>query len=314
MLKQHFRRAALSRAWTSVLGGVLLAALGVAPAVAEPAHTAPAAAVSSVDAADSRTLEIHSTEEGLTAPSTAAPGPTTFRTTTDVEFTGWVGLARPKDGASWEELRAAIGKVISTDPDAIITGSKELDEAGELLGGTVIYPDLPASFTQTLKPGTYYLFDYHHVNSDPPRVQKLKVSGEPSGNTPAPSATLTAETVDGKPRFTVSGTVRAGQPLRFRNAMPQRQLAEAVVFPLEDGVTEEDLKAWFDKFGDHGAFPDDPGPLGNGPGALPLSPGASQVLQLPLKPGRHVVINWFKDADDAVMFLKKGQYKIIEVR
>ncbi|SFL85036.1 hypothetical protein [Streptomyces pini] len=311
----------LRRVWAGVLGGVLLAVSQTAPAAAAPEQLpvraragAPAWAGTQHGTLDSRVLEIHSTADGMSAPSTATPGPTTFRTTTTQDFTGWVGLARPHEGVPWEELRAAIGKVISTDPEAIISGSGELEAAGTLLGGTVVYPDLPASFTQILRPGTYFLFDYHHVNSPEPRVQRLVVSGAFSGRVPSASATLTATMDGGEPRFTVSGTVRAGRPILFRNHMPARQLAEAVVFPLEEGVTEEDLVAWFDQFGDHGRFPDDPGPLGNGPGALPLSPGHSQVVELPLEPGPHVVINWFKDAEDGVMFLKKGQYKIFEVR
>ncbi|MCF2436247.1 hypothetical protein LV779_25475 [Streptomyces thinghirensis] len=88
--------------------------------------------------------------------------------------------------------------------------------------------------------------------------------------------------------------------------MPVGQPAEAIFFPVPDGVTEEELVAWFDKFGDSGQFPEDPGPLGEGPGGLPMSAGVSSVLQLPLQPGRYVIIDWLSDAQDGRMLLKKG--------
>ncbi|NLU68548.1 hypothetical protein [Streptomyces sp. HNM0574] len=298
-------------------GGTLAALLAVIPASAEaprPAPAAPAAVSAAPSAASEQVLDIRSTADGLHAPSKAAPGAVTFRTTTEAEGSGSVGLARLHPGVSWDRFRTVLRKVIQNNPDDIIEGSRELEGTADLLGGTVIWPGMKAEFSQKLEPGTYYLFDFNHIHDAQPRYQTLTVEGAPQGELPKTSTTLTAKmSADGKPVYDLAGEVRAGQPLTFTNAMPARQPAEAIVFKLEDGVTEEELVAWFDKFGDHGEFPPGPDPLGYGPGALPLSPGESQVVKLPLSPGRHIVIDWFRDANDAVMLLKKGHYKIFQV-
>ncbi|WP_306318215.1 MULTISPECIES: hypothetical protein [unclassified Streptomyces] len=307
-MRRAFRITAVGLA-----GGALAIGVGISPSLAGTPAPGPAVASAVAPAAEEQIFDIHSTADALRAPSTARPGAATFRTTTDAQGSGTVGLARPHPGVGWDEFRTVLRKVIQNDPDDIIAGSRELESTADLLGGTVIYPGMKASFSQKLETGSYFLFDFSHIHDATPRYQTLQVSGEPAGALPQAETTLTA-TMDGdEPVYELSAPVRAGQPLRFVNSMPARQPAEAIVFKLEDGVTEEELVAWFDKFGDHGEFPPGEDPLGYGPGALPLTPGQAQVVDLPLQPGRHIVIDWFRDANDAVMLLKKGHYKIIEV-
>ncbi|MEV0444315.1 hypothetical protein AB0I84_03605 [Streptomyces spectabilis] len=305
-------RRAIRITTIALTSGVLAIGVGIAPAGAGTPTPGPAVS-SAAPVTDEQVFDIHSTAEALRAPSTARPGPATFRTTTEVQGTGSVGLARPRPGVSWDRFRTVLRKVVQNDPGAIIEGSRELESTADLLGGTVIYPGMKASFSQRLDSGTYFVFDFSRIHDQAPRYQTLRVSGRPAGVMPQPATTLTAQMEGGKPVYRLSAPVRAGQPLRFVNSMPARQPAEAIVFKLADGVTEEELVAWFAKFGDHGEFPPGEDPLGYGPGALPLSPGESQIVDLPLEPGRHVVIDWFRDADDAVMLLKRGHYKIIEV-
>ncbi|MEG3631663.1 hypothetical protein [Streptomyces poriticola] len=300
------------RAWTALAVGALLATAVTGPAAARPAGDV--RGVSRVaEAGAQRTVDVTSTATGLQAPATLAPGTVTFRTTTTVDGSGWIGLARPRPGVSWDRFRTTLLKIINADGPDIIEGSEQMRTTGVLLGGTVIYPDQPASFTQRLRPGRYFLFDYKHIRDAQPRHRTLTVSGTADGTAPRATAAVTAKLIDGRPRYEVTGTVTAGRPLVFRNSMPEGQPAEAIFFPLEDHVTEEDLLAWFAEFGDSGQFPEDPGPLGEGPGGLPMSAGVSSVLQLPLTPGRYVIIDWLSDAEDGRMLLKKGHYEIIQV-
>ncbi|WP_455354472.1 hypothetical protein [Streptomyces sp. SYSU K217416] len=288
-------------------------AIGHAATPVAAPRTTTAAAPAPAETAGVRTLDVRSTATALYAPSGTAPGTVTFRTTTTDTASGWIGLARPRDGVTWEQFHATLMKIINANGPDIIEGSREMLTTGELLGGTVIYPDQPAAFTQKLTPGRYFLFDYKHIRDTEPRYRTLTVGGPAYGTAPAYTAAVTAKLIDGAPRYEVTGTVKAGRPLLFRNLMPTGQPAEAIFFPLPDGVTEEELVAWFDKFGDSGQFPEDPGPLGEGPGGLPMSSGVSSVLQLPLQPGRYVIIDWLSDAQDGRMLLKKGHYEIIQV-
>ncbi|MCH0542319.1 hypothetical protein I3F58_22755 [Streptomyces sp. MUM 203J] len=306
-------RVRIATALATLLAGVLTVpatAHAVTPAAAAPP---PAVRAAAEHTAGVRTVSVSSTATSLHAPATLAPGIVTFRTTTTDTASGWIGLARPRPGVTWEQFRSTLMKIINAHGPDIVEGSEEMLSTADLLGGTVIYPDRPATFTQKLNPGRYFLFDYRHIRDAQPRYRTLAVEGRPHGSAPGVGAVVTARMTEGAPRYEVTGTVRAGRPLLFRNAMPEGQPAEAIFFPLPDGVTEEELVAWFDKFGDSGRFPEDPGPLGEGPGGLPMSSGVSSVLRLPLQPGRYVIIDWLSSAEDGRMLLKQGHYEIIRV-
>lgn len=295
---------------------LVTAAAALAFLMAAPPAVAQPPAVARQPAHGERALHIRSTATTLVAPATATPGPVTFHAATTAEGSGWVGLARLRDGVTWEQFRAALRDTISTDRAAIISGSRQLASRADLLGGVVIAPGRDARFTQWLHPGTYLLFDYLDVTAAPqPRYSFLTVAGSPAGQALTPTATLVSTwATDTGPRFRLTGTVRAGQPLAFVNAMAG-QFNEAVFFRLDDDVDETDLEAYFQLFTDSGQWPDVPWPFAEdrGFGCLPLSPGKHSVIQGPLRAGRYVVVNWLKDADDGVIFVKKGHYKIIEV-
>ncbi|MFF0484198.1 hypothetical protein [Streptomyces sp. NPDC004435] len=294
----------------------LTATAGPAPAVAASAP-APAAVAPAPDGRSAQVLDIRSSAEGLSAPATARPGNVTFRVTTTDPASGWVSLVRPKPGVTFEEFRSSLLKIINHTAPDIIEGSAELRDRAELLGGTVIHPNLPASFSKTLTPGTYWFFDYQNIRNAQPRFATLTVGGAPAtAPRPVPTASLTGRLVDGRPVWDLQGTVRAGRPLVFRNAMPAGQNIEAIFFRLAEDTTEEDLKAYIAEFGDHGKFPDHSGALdlAQGTGGLPMNSGESSVLNLTLQPGRYAVVDFFVDANDGTIFIKRGHWKIFEVR
>ncbi|GHH30535.1 hypothetical protein [Streptomyces lanatus] len=303
---------------TLATAGVLLAlslTTGLSgAAVAEPLATARPAAV---EEAAPQTLELKSSTDGLTAPTTAHPGPTTFRVSTTDPASGWISLVRPKPGVTFESFRASILKMINAVGPDIVEGSAEMRQKAELLGGTVIHPNLPASFTRTLTPGTYWFFDYRNIRAENPRHSVLTVGGTTgTGTAPAPAATLTGRMTDGQPRWNLDGTVRAGRPILFRNAMPDGQYIEAIFFRLAADVTEQDVRDYVADFGDTGQFPDYPGPLDleQGTGGLPMDSGQSSLLELTLQPGRYVVVDFFSDAKDGSSLIKRGHWKIFEVK
>ncbi|GAB3955271.1 hypothetical protein [Streptomyces sparsus] len=295
---------------------ILTTVLGTPAATAVPVAPAPTASVHTPQASDAEVLDITITPDGLTAPATAPPGPVTFRTTTTDPGAGLVGLARLRDGVTWERFRDIQQRTLSSDPAVVVQAEEDLLASADLLGGAVTHPGLPGSFSQRLEPGTYLLFEYFDLENAPqPRYRWLTVTRTGSGQALAPTATLVSEEVSGEPRFTLRGTVRAGQPWRFVNRLPQEN--EAVFFPLPDNVTETELESYFDAFGDNGEWPSEPPPFdtSKGVGSLPLTPRQSSVLQVPLTPGRYAVITWLKDATDGrTRLVQQGQYAIVEVR
>lgn len=306
--------------WGAAAAGVLIAltaTTGLTPAAAQPAPPSAVPVAGEAAPAPAQVLEITSSATGLSVPATARPGVTTFRVTTTDPRAGWVSLVRPKPGVTFEEFRSALLKIINhTGPD-IIQGSAELRERAELIGGTVIHPNMPASFTKTLEPGTYWYFDYQSIRDANPRHGVIDVSGRRStGPAPVPSAVLTGRMVGGQPHWDLDGTVKAGRPVLFRNAMPKDQNIEAIFFRLADDVTEEDLKAYIAEFSDNGEFPDHSGALDleQGTGGLPMNSGQSSLLELSFQPGRYAVVDFFVDAKEGTIFIKRGHWKIFEVK
>ncbi|MFC8282996.1 hypothetical protein [Streptomyces cyaneofuscatus] len=268
------------RRLAATTGALLLATGAVLTGTSPVAAAGPA---SRVEVRNGPVLEIVSTETSLTAPATARPGPVTFRSSTTHEGSGWVGLARAHE-----------------------------DGTTSFLGGVVNHPGRPGLFTTTLTPGEYVLFDYLYTQGGAePRERRLTVSGPVSGTTPKPTATIVSREVPGKgPRFTVTGKLRAGAPIRFTNELPG-QYNEAVLFPLPANVTRAELQAFFDA-ADEGEPVEAPFDTSLGLGSLPLSTDRSQVFQVPLERGRHVLVTWVRDSSGHLL-AQQGQFEIVDV-
>ncbi|WP_152552017.1 hypothetical protein [Actinokineospora spheciospongiae] len=281
------------------------------------ASAASAGAGTAVDGTRGRTVPVTAVPGDLLVQPSVGAGAVTFQVSTTDSKSGWVGLVKLHQGVTWESFRDTYRKLASTDPAAILDGSTRVQADATLLGGVQTKVGQPGTFVQVLAPGQYTLFDHmdFRYGVAQPRHEVLTVSGTPSGTTPTASGTLTAKDVPGEgPRFVVTGTPTVGQPLRFVNAMPG-QANEAILFPLLPDVTDADLAAWVAKFTDHGVWPTDPPPFAEPEpaGLLPISPGQSVTATPPLHPGRYIAICWMKDADDAIMLLKKGMYEVFEV-
>ncbi|MFF2703458.1 hypothetical protein ACFVUQ_34480 [Streptomyces cyaneofuscatus] len=299
-------------AWSALTTAVLLICTTQAPAVDAADRTALAGAA----AQDHRTLRVTTAAGGaLEAPDRAPAGQVTFDVATTDPDGGWIGVARPHQGVAWETFRSALRRTVSTHGPDIVAGSADLHAAADLLGGTVVHPGLDASFTQRLRPGTHWLFDYARLDDPAATPHTLRVEGPKGGAEPQPTATLTARQTGAGPRFTLRGTPTEGKPLRFTNAMPSGQTAEAIFFRLDDGVTDRALRTYFGSFGDHGQFPHTPAPfeLDRGTGSLPVHAASTTVLRLPLRQGRYVVVDWMKGARDGLSLAKQGQYTVVEV-
>jgi hypothetical protein len=306
-------RAGLRRSLAGLAGAALLLVTGAqATAEAVAQRTSPAVHEAGIQGA--HTVELTSTADALTAPDAAAPGLTTFHATTTVEGKGWIGLVKLKEGVSWDNFRGILGRALSNTPSEVPQGAKDLDRAATMLGGAIIHPGQSGAFTQRLYPGTYLLFDFLAAGDAQPRYRWLTVGGSPGGRGLTPTATVVSRNVPGAgPRFEVAGTVRAGLPLRFVNEIPG-QVNELIFVKIKQDATLADLKAYFDSMPDDGTFPPNSPFISAGLGSLPLSTGASSVVQVPLERTRYAVLTWVKDATDGIKLVKKGQFTIVEVK
>ncbi|TXS47470.1 hypothetical protein [Streptomyces sp. OR43] len=307
------------RTTTLLCGATLLLACVQGPAHAAlslPAQNLRTArAAHAVQASEaSHTVDLVSTADGFTAPATTRSGLTTFRASTTQTGKGWIGLARLKDGAGWDDFLDALAGALSNTPSDVPQGAKDLDATATLLGGLVLQPGRPGSFTQHLDPGRYLLFDYLAAGDAEPRYRWLTVSGDAVAQGLAPTATIVSKNVPGTgPRFEVRGTLRAGRPLRYVNEIPG-QVNELIFVKIAEGTAEADLKAYFDAMPDDGTFPPDSPFVSAGLGSLHLSTGRSSVVQVPLESARYAALTWSKDATDGIKLVKKGLFTIVDVR
>lgn len=304
------------RTTTFLCGATLLLACVQGPAHAAPSLPAQnlrtAQAVHAVQA--SHTVDLVSTADGFTAPAHTRSGLTTFRASTTQAGKGWIGLARLKDGAGWDDFLGALAGALSNTPSDVPQGAKDLNETATLLGGLVIQPGRPGAFTQHLDPGRYLLFDYLAAGDAEPRYRWLTVSGDAVAQGLAPTATIVSKNVPGAgPRFEVRGTPRAGRPLRYVNEIPG-QVNELIFVEIAEGTTEAGLKAYFDAMPDDGTFPPNSPFVSAGLGSLHLSTGRSSVVRVPLESTRYAALTWSKDAKDGIKLVKKGLFTIVDVR
>jgi hypothetical protein len=312
MNDSHKRTKRTARTAAVLTGAALLLAGLQGPALAAPSAAVPERRTAGTAEA-SHMVELSSTSEGFTAPASTRPGLTTFRASTTQQGKGWIGLARPKDGKGWDDLLDALSRALSNTPSDVPQGAKDLDDTASLLGGLVIHPGQPGSFTQRLYPGTYLLFDYLAAGDAEPRYRWLTVTGDAVDQGLTPTGTVVAKNVPGVgPRFEVRGTLRAGRPLRYVNSIPG-QVNELLFVQIKEGTTEADLKAYFDALPDDGTLPPNSPLTSVSLGSLHLSTGVSSVVQVPLERGRYAAITWSKDATDGIKLVKKGLFAIVDV-
>ncbi|MFA3879438.1 hypothetical protein ABS735_38330 [Streptomyces sp. MMCC 100] len=308
----HNRTKRTARSATVLTGAALLLAGLQGPALAAPSPVAPEPRTAGTAEA-CHAVELSSTAEGFTAPASTRPGLTTFRASTTQPGKGWIGLARLKDGKGWGDFLNALSRALSNTPSDVPQGAEDLDETATLLGGLVIHPGQPGSFTQRLYPGTYLLFDYLAAGDAEPRYRRLTVTGDAVDQGLTPTATVVSKNVPGAgPRFEVHGTLRAGRPLRYVNEIPG-QVNELLFAQIKEGTTKADLKAYFDAMPDDGTLPPNSPFTSVSLGSLHLSTGTSSVVQVPLERTRYAAITWSKDATDGIKLVKKGLFTIVDV-
>ncbi|MFE9251674.1 hypothetical protein [Streptomyces sp. NPDC007088] len=305
------RLTRLTRLTTALAGAALLWA-GV-PGPAAPAAPSRAAAPPLAPAPASHTVTVTSTAEGLSAPAVTRPGLTTFHASTTAAGKGWVGLARLKDGKGWDDFLGALSGALSNTPAEVPPGAAELNRTATLLGGLVVQPGQPGSFTQRLRPGRYLLFDYLTAGETTPRYRWLTVTGAPVDQGLTPTATFVSKNVAGLgPRLEVRGTPRAGEPLRYVNEIPG-QVNELLFVKIAEGTTEAGLRAYFDSLPEDGSLPPGSPFTSLSLGSLHLSTGRSSVVRLALDRDRYAVITWSKDATDGTRLVQKGLFTIVDL-
>lgn len=283
---------------TKALSGLLLAAAltaAVAIPTAGASHrtNAPLVSVS----LGHRGATIH----GPTRWHAGAVGISVATTVPDQELS----LIRVRPGYSYTRFLADGARANSHGPGAV-TAMRRVFAETEFLGGADVFPGTPASFTVTLRPGTYYLGEM----STRPAFRKITVVRGAGAVEPAAAARLTAS----DSHFRTNGpTLPAHGTITIRNT--GRQIHRLNFVPVKTGTTRAQLGAWLRKTGGR---PDGPPPpfAGHGPqlGTAMISPGQQFQFAYTLPPGQYAVVSFQPDSHTGKPQTLDGLYTIVTLR
>lgn len=283
---------------TRALSGLLLAA-AVAAAVATP--TAGASHRTSSPLVSVTLGHRGATIHGPTRWHAGAVRISVTTTVPDQELS----LVHFRPGYSYTRFLADGARANSHGPGAVAAVGRVF--AGtEFLGGADVFPGTPASFTVTLRPGTYYLGEM----STRPAFRKITVGRGAGSVGPAAAARLTAS--DSHFR-TNRPTLPAHGMLAIRNT--GRQVHRLNFVPVETGTTRAQLGAWLRKTGGR---PDGPPPpfAGRGPqlGTAMISPGRQFQFAYDLPAGQYAVVSFQPDSHTGKPQTLDGLYTIVTLR
>lgn len=274
---------------------LVLAAAAAALLVPAPAQAAPVSTVS-----------VAVTADGFDAPEAVAPGAVTLDVSTSDPEGAWIGLVRLRSGVSLDTYLADLTTAFADGPDAG-AASRRIEREVVAHGGLAVLHGRSATSSQYLAPGTYHLIDYKEVGRPglAAKVRELRVSGRWTGPAASASAQVVMySTVDGA-RFAAPARLAEGEPLRVTNL--SRQLNEAILMPLRDGLDGEDVRKWFGDMGSAYPF------TGNPSGMVVLSPGLTQVVDLDLPAGRYALVSWAHDYETGRFHTEQGMVAVVVI-
>jgi hypothetical protein len=297
MTKPVFRTLAVASAL--VAAGALLAVPASATAPAGP--TAPARA---------QVVPVAANPDGLVAPGAATlrPGIATFQVSTPDPAGREVGLIQLQPGVDLNTLLQNLAVVLlNNDLEAKKQAGAVVYRDSILLGGVVLQSRAPQSFSQLLRPGTYYLVDYRSLAAPNPsgHYQRIAVQGRPSLAVTLPdNVVVQYETAAGAPRY--FAPARIGQHSKLLIVNRTSQMADSLFLPVRPGTTDEDITRFF---AGQAAAPFIGGPQG----ALPAFSGYSVMLHADLTPGRYVLLSFVGDRTTGASGASRGMHTIVDV-
>ncbi|GGM57646.1 hypothetical protein GCM10012275_31050 [Longimycelium tulufanense] len=220
---------------------------------------------------------------------TLHPGTTTFRVTTPDSTARWVSLVRLHPGTSLQKFLDDMTTVLTTRGEERTRAVAEWNREADMLGGVSVFNRRSQSFTQFLKPGTYYLVDLRTLGG-PDRSgasQEIAVRGDWDVTVPRSDQTITYYTgPDGGTRISAPSRLAARTRLLVNNMTGKHE--EAILNRIRPDTSPEELaKAIRDE--EYLPF------VGEPEGVVPVAGGRRVVAGLDLEPGRYVLISWVND-------------------
>lgn len=269
----------------------ILAALAVAGAASASSTSVPIVRHVTIDAHTIR----------ISGPASYRPGPVTFQVTASGGEQVF-HLLQLRPGYTLADLQ----KEQSSRGSQLAIERHVLAHV-RFLGGADVFPGAPSSFTQTLRPGTYYAGAIDRTL----RLRAIHVEGRPirAGAAPKPTGTITGYDFG----WRVSGTLPARGTIAVRNHGHQGEVL--VISPTRPGTTRAQLGAYLRRT--HAAEQAPPPPFAvNGPTVATgmLSPGVDMDFSYDLPPGEYALLTFAPDIHNGQPLALEGMYAVATLR
>lgn len=288
----------------------LLAAIVAGALVAPPAQ----AAAEASGGTQCQPVAVSGSTTGFTSPDSVPSGIRTFQVTTTNPSGVVLGLFRLDPGVNLDNFVGLLRVAFAGQGQERIEAGEAVKEQSTLLGGVATIVGRPATFTQTMVPGTYYLINYRDILSNPTGsvgVRPLTATNQWQSCLPAqPRATIEiVNTADGM-RFRAPATVRQGTSTLVANLSDRIQ--EAVIRPVTATATPGEIQQFFQAVDSGQAPPSNPF-IGLLPQGMPvIHPSLATIIQPNLAPGRYALLSFLLD-DAGVRYAAQGMVVVFDV-
>jgi hypothetical protein len=263
---------------------------------------------------------VHGTADGLVTLSrkTARAGRITFRIDSAMQpgLSSGISLFSLAEHVTLTQVFADIQEQHSADPATRAKGTRDATRDARFYGLADVMAGTPASVTQTLHAGTYYLFDAGFGHTGIPPLTTLRVRDTANPDTAAKDdrqeslanrnrATVYMTSSD---RFIAPRVLPANGTIEVRNVSDTLHFMN--VWPTRPGTTDEQVQAYLDS----GLEEDSPFVDGPAVGLNVISPGRQAQLGYNLPPGTYVLFCEIPDDRTGIPHVFMGMYKIVTLR
>lgn len=220
-----------------------------------------------------------------------------------------ISLFKPKVGVSVRQLLGDLQEEFAQDPAVAAKGTRDLVRDGRFFGLADVAKGNPATVTEFLEDGTYYLMDLGAPPQGMPVLTTLRVGQvEPTQPATLPHASAVVS-LTSSDRFMAPRTLPAAGTVLVRNVADTIHFMEFQ--PVKAGTTDAQIQAYFD------SGSQDPPSFGiDGPsvGLDVLSPGQSARLTYKLPPGTYVLLCFISDDVTGMPHAVMGMHKVVTLK
>ncbi|OLT24280.1 hypothetical protein BJF83_07410 [Nocardiopsis sp. CNR-923] len=285
--------------------------LAGAALVGTAAAALPGTAAAAESAADrGRTIGVVLEPDTLDVPEEIPCGVVSFHVSTPEAVGRSLLLVRLADGVTADRYLDLLAATSTWDPAEKAEAARAVAAAAHNLGGAVVAAGTDAGFTQVLRPGRYLLINFGYASGGRPVAREVRATRQSwAGHAGTDGFVVHRETSDGV-EFSVSRRLPANGRYTLLNTTGTPQ--EAMFCRVQDGTTEEDVRAYFDALREGRTPPVQP-LLTRPVGMAPLGARQYGTLHAEFTPGPYALFSFTINHGTGHNHALEGMSRLVEL-